>query len=477
MGALSLAVLAGVFLILTYLIFLHPKRRGRNLPPIVGSSIPFLGCIKEFSSNPVACIRKSYEKHGDCFTLYLAGANMTFLIGPKAHETFFMATDEELSPREAYQFVVPVFGPGVVYDCPTSMMYEQLKFIKSGLVVAQLKKNVSIIEQEALAFFRKWGNSGEVDMLEEMNKLTVLTASRCLLGPEIRGDPKVSNEFAKLYHDLEGGLNPLAFFYPYFPIPAHRRRDNARKSIVSLFSKVIKQRRQLPPEEKHDDMLQILMESQYKNRDTLSDDAIAGMLVGMLFAGQHTSGITSTWTAFFLLQNEQYFNRVLQEQESIKKKYGDLITFESLKDSAFLEACIRESLRLFPPLICLFRKVKVPLQYGKYEIPVGDLLGVCPGVSMRLPDSFENPDTYDPNRFMTNEDKKQYSYLAFGGGRHGCPGENFGVIQIKTIWTILLRYFDMEMIGDFPKPDYTNLVVGPQQTCRIHYKLKKGINL
>lgn len=68
------------------------------------------------------------------------GFNMTFLIGPEAHQVFFKATDEELSPREAYQMVVPVFGPGVVYDCPTSVMYEQLKFVKSGLVLGQLRK-------------------------------------------------------------------------------------------------------------------------------------------------------------------------------------------------------------------------------------------------------------------------------------------------------------------------------------------------
>ena len=65
---------------------------------------------------------------------------MTVLVGPEAQAIFFKATDDELSPKEAYKFVVPVFGKGVVYDSPTSMLYEQLKFVKSGLAVNQLRR-------------------------------------------------------------------------------------------------------------------------------------------------------------------------------------------------------------------------------------------------------------------------------------------------------------------------------------------------
>jgi hypothetical protein len=59
--------------------------------------------------------------------------------------------------------MVPVFGPGVVYDSPTEVMYEQLRFVRSSLALSQLKKSVGTIETEARAYFqRKWGDSGEV---------------------------------------------------------------------------------------------------------------------------------------------------------------------------------------------------------------------------------------------------------------------------------------------------------------------------
>jgi len=344
--------------ILGLLYYFDPKRRASgNLPPIYGK-FPIIGCMTEFGVDPIATLKKAHQKFNDCFTCHLAGFNMTFLVGPEAQTVFFKATDEELSQREAYKFVAPVFGPGVVFDSPTSVMYEQMKFVKSGLAANNLKKYVPIIENEAREFFAKWGKSGQKDMLYEMNRLTILTASSCLLGDEIRQDPKVADEFADLYHDLEGGLNPIAFFFPNFPIPKHFVRDRARKQISELFMGIIKKRRALPESQKKDDMLTILIESTYKDGETLDDKSIAGLLIALLFAGQHTSGITSSWTGFFLLQNPNFMAEVVQEQKEIIASDGHEITFETLRKSVKLENCIREALRMFPPLIMLMRKAE-----------------------------------------------------------------------------------------------------------------------
>ena len=81
---------------------------------------------------------------------------MTWLIGPEAHAVFFRANDSEASPKEAYQFMVPVFGKGVVYDSPTEVMYEQLKFVKSGLVASHLKKCVGYMLTVIDRFTSDW---------------------------------------------------------------------------------------------------------------------------------------------------------------------------------------------------------------------------------------------------------------------------------------------------------------------------------
>lgn len=132
--------------------------------------------------------------------------------------------------------MIPVFGPGIVYDSPTEVMYEQLRFVRSSLAQSQLKTSVGIMAEEATAYFQKyWGDSGEKDLLEELNRLTVLTASRCLMGNDIRRVlGQNQNRLAELYHELEQGLNPISFFFPHLPLPSFKQRDRAREEVASI---------------------------------------------------------------------------------------------------------------------------------------------------------------------------------------------------------------------------------------------------
>lgn len=93
---------------------------------------------------------------------------------------------------------------------------------------------------------------------------------------------------------------PISVVLPYLPIPAHRRRDRARKKLAEIFSTIICNRKQSGNSE--DDMLQSFIESKYKNGRPTTEVEITGLLIAALFAGQHTSSITSTWTGAYLLR-------------------------------------------------------------------------------------------------------------------------------------------------------------------------------
>jgi len=397
------------------------------------------------------------------------------MIGPEAQAAFFRYSDQEVSPKEAYRFVIPVFGPGIVYDSPTEVMYEQLRFVRSSLALSRLKTSVGIMSEESTAYFKTyWGDSGEKDLLNELNSLTVLTASRCLMGNDIRAVlGKNPSKLADLYHELEQGLNPISFFFPHLPLPSHKQRDHAREEIAKIFREIVRQRK-APDAEKQDDILSILMECEYKDGTVLEDEHLVSMMIAILFAGQHTSSITGVWTGLNILREKKYLKEVMDELNEVKKQEGSGITFDSLKKQTCLESCVRESLRMYPPLIQLVRKVMQPITYKGYTIPAGHLISVSPSVGMRIPEAYKNPDTYDPHRFDRGEDKvTPFHFLAFGGGKHGCPGENFGILQVKTIWTVLLDTYDLEWVNpEMPDFNFQSLVIGPKSPTLLRYKKK-----
>ena len=335
-----------------------------------------------------------------------------------------------------------------------------------------MSAHVLKIVKEAEDFFAEWPEEGEIDLMEQLSKLIINTASRCLLGNEIREN--VQKEFALYYQQLSDGMSHLSFFWPRAPTQAHRERDHARTELAKIFIKVIKHRRSEPEQGSglHDDFLQVLIDARYTDGRQLEDNEIVGLLLAALFAGQHTSNITSTWMGFMFGENMKWLNKVILEQKEVMEKHNK-ITFESLAEMTTLHACMKETLRLYPPLIILMRKALEPMAYKGHIIPKGDIVCVSPAVAHRLESVYTNPNQFDPARFLErHEDKAKYSFLSFGGGRHSCLGERFAFLQVKTIWSLMSRKFEFEMVQKTPEIDYSAIVCGPKMPCRMKFKRK-----
>ncbi|KAF8400087.1 hypothetical protein HHK36_015962 [Tetracentron sinense] len=457
-------------------VLLFPRSRKR-LPPTV-KTYPMIGGLARFLKGPVVMLREEYPKLGSVFTLNLLNKNITFFIGPEVSAHFFKAPESDLSQQEVYQFNVPTFGPGVVFDVDYSVRQEQFRFFTEALRVTKLKAYVDQMVMEAEDYFSKWGESGEVDLKYELEHLIILTASRCLLGQEVRD--KLFDDVSALFHDLDNGMLPISVIFPYLPIPAHRRRDRARKKLAEIFASIISSRKGTGNSE--NDMLQCFIDSKYKDGRPTTEGEVTGLLIAALFAGQHTSSITSTWTGAYLLRHKDFLSAVLDEQKGLMKQHGDKVDHDILSEMDVLYRCIKEALRLHPPLIMLLRsshsEFSVKTREGnEYDIPKGHIVATSPAFSNRLPHIYQDPDRYDPDRFAAGREEDKvagaFSYISFGGGRHGCLGEPFAYLQIKAIWSHLLRNFELELISPFPEIDWNAMVVGVKGEVMVRYKRRK----
>lgn len=203
----------------------------------------------------------------------------------------------------------------------------------------------------------------------------------------------------------------------------------------------------------------------------MSDDEITGILLTVLFAGQHTSAVLATWIGLELLRAPAYLARVRDEMQEVYREEGS-VSLASLQRQAVLENAVRECERLHPPLIMLIRKVLEPVRYRDHVMPAGTMAMVLPAVSHRLPHVFADPERFSPDRFAPPacEDKQHhYALIGFGGGKHRCMGKNFAYLQLKAIWTVLLDRFDLSLDTEFPRPNYGSWVTGPERSCRLRY--------
>jgi sterol 14-demethylase len=442
----------------------EPKRKSASS---LAGGWPFIGHALEFRRDPVGLLQRGRDRYGDIFSLMLFGRRLHVLTGAAGNEAFFRAPDTVLSAREAYQFTVPIFGRGVAYDTSPELMDQQLRMVHPALRDEKMQSYACYIETEVDATLQQWGDSGTVDLLHAMNEITIRTAGRCLIGGEFR--TSLARDFARLYHDLEGGINLVAFFSPDLPLPAMRRRDRARREVAQLMSGVIAERR--ASTKSTDDFLDALIAARGSDNEPLNDETITGLLLTLLFAGQHTSAVLASWTGVLLLQNAELLPAVLAEQDAVF--FGSGMTLAKLKQLVRLERCIKEAERMHPPLIMLMRKVLEGFEFAGHLIPAGDLVLVSPAVSHRIPQIFADPERYDPDRFAPprEEDRKTpYGLIGFGGGKHRCIGLAFAYQQVKVIWSVLLQHYELALVDRKPQPNYDTFVVGPREPCLVRYR-------
>lgn len=442
------------------------RRKGRPLPRVPGG-LPLVGHIVPFVRTALDLLGYARATCGDVAAFDVGPKKMVLLTGPEASEAFFRAPDEVLSPSEAYKMMVPVFGKDVVYDAPPAKMAEQFGMLLPCLQDRRMRSYTQAIEAEVLRSVETWGDEGVMDMYEYTKVLTNFTSSRCLLGKEMREE--MTDEFARVYADLERGITPLAYLHAHLPIPAFKKRDRARARLVEMITQLIAERRKKNVE--GDDFLQILMETRYKDGAALSEHEITGLLLAAMFAGHHTSAVTTAWMMLELVGSPDLYTRV---QTELFRVYGPdaNVTYQSLRQVPVTEGCVKETLRLHPPLFMLLRVAMRDWEYGGYVIPKGTYLITSPTVTHRIPSLFRDPNRFDPDRYGPGreEDRRPFAFQAFGGGAHKCLGNAFALLQIKTIFAILMRKFTFTSMGDPAVPDFHGVVIGPKQPCRVRYR-------
>ncbi len=444
-----------------------PLPRGKRPLPVLSGGLPMVGHTAEFVRGTIDLLSRAQRELGEVASFRVMNRRMVALFGPDAHEAVFRAPDEVLSPSEAYKVTTPVFGKGIVYDASPARMAEQLKMLLPALRDRRMRTYGEAVVLETERSIRPWGQSGVVDFVEFCRVLTNFTSSRCLLGKEFREG--MSDEFAAVYHDLEGGLTPLAYLHAHLPIPSFKRRDVARVRMVEMISEIIRGRRS--DHRSGEDFLQTLMESKYSDGADLSENEITGLLLAAMFAGHHTSSVTTAWTLIELLLNPSYLQRCIEEVDRVFAG-GKPVSHAALRELSTVENAVKEALRLHPPLFMLVRVALVDFAYKDYVIPKGSWILLSPTVSHRLPEVFAEPDMFDPDRFAPprDEDKRDFAYIAFGGGRHKCLGNAFAILQIKAILALLLGQFEFGLVGDPVATDFHGLVVGPKEPCRVRYR-------
>ena len=347
------------------------------------------GHLEEFRTDPIGLMQRVRDECGDVGWFQLVDKHVILLSGAEANEFFFRSADEDLDQAEAYPFMTPIFGKGVVFDASPERRKEMLH--NSALRGEQMKGHAATIEGEVKKMIADWGDEGEIELLDFFAELTIYTSTACLIGLKFR--EQLDHRFAEYYHDLERGTDPLCYVDPYLPIESFKRRDEARVKLVALVQEIMDQRLANPPKDKADrDMLDVLVSiKDEEGNPRFSADEVTGMFISLMFAGHHTSSGTSAWTLIELIRHPEVYAEVRKELDELYAD-GQEVSFHALRQIPKLDNVVKETLRLHPPLIILMRVAQDEFEVEGFPIHKGDFVAASPAISNRIPEDFPDPE-------------------------------------------------------------------------------------
>ncbi|XP_050537406.1 cytochrome P450 4C1-like isoform X3 [Daktulosphaira vitifoliae] len=193
--------------------------------------------------------------------------------------------------------------------------------------------------------------------------------------------------------------------------------------------------------------LLIRFSDEYPNQ--MNDNDIKEEVDSILFGGFDTTSINLT-VVLLLLGIYQDIQKLVRDE--LYNIFGDSdrdATMEDINNMKYLERVIKECLRIYPSIPQITRQLNDDLQLSNYVIPRNTVLIILPYVIHRNEELYPNPEKFDPERFLDEENKSKFlfSYIPFSAGPRNCIGQKFAMLQIKIIISTVLRRLKFKTLG------------------------------
>lgn len=185
-----------------------------------------------------------------------------------------------------------------------------------------------------------------------------------------------------------------------------------------------------------------------ENNPSFTEDDIVNEACTMMLAGQDSVGAAVAFCLYLLAQNQDCQQKCLNEIDQIFDSDTRAPTMQDLREMRYLEQCIKETLRLYPSVPLIARKITEDIPLSKHKLPSGSNVLILPYATHRMPSIYPEPERFDPERFAPEMTEKRhpYAYIPFSAGPRNCIGHKFAIIEIKTVISKILRHYQLHPV-------------------------------
>lgn len=410
---------------------------------------PLLGKMPHIARDPLDFMRSMAKEHGPIVRFDL-NRNPYVLISDPTYIREVLVTQAEHFPKADRDLAI--MGPLLGYGLLTTNGAQHRTYRKLAQPAFHAKRIVTYADamtQYATATADRWRDGTTLDVSSEMLRTTMYIVAKTLFNTDATTmGPEADTIGAAIHRGQEIAdydFTWMDLIPQWVPTRANRIRKTARREMDQLIEGLIAERRATAVNgdvQDQGDLLSMLLLSEDEDGRRLNDAEVRDEALNLFVAGHETTSNALTWSWYLLSQHPQVVDKLHAELDEVLA--GRTPTLADLRQLPYTAQVVKEAMRLYPPAWVLnTRQANADVAIDGYALPAGTKVFISPYVMHRLPQYFDEPDQFHPERFTPEfeEGLPRFAYMPFGGGPRVCIGNSFAMMEAQLVLaTIAQRY-------------------------------------
>lgn len=429
-----------------------------KLPPVDTTGLP-AGPTWPILAQTVALLRFRHRfhpylrrKYGDIFTIRIAprGRPIVFFTRPEHAKEIFAGDPEVFHAGKANAILGPIMGEHSLLLQDAGEHKRARKLLMPAFNGHALREYQSLVTEVARAEVASWRAGEPFRSLDRMNALTLEVILRVVFG--------VTDEarLALLRPRVNATVNIspiilLGWGYPKLQKYGRWKAtiDNQRELDRLIYAEIRERRTAVDLADRTDVLSRLILQGD--DGDRLDDTELRDQLVTLLLAGHETTATGLAWALYEVGRDPELLARCQRAATE--------------GDDEYLDAVMKESLRLHPVIPMVVRTLMKPATIAGWDLPAGTTVGPSIIIAHQRDDNHDDPWAFRPDRFLDHNPPTN-TWIPFGGGVRRCIGAGFSLMEGVAVLREVFAAYDVVAVGD-DEPRVRNITSVPRRGARI----------
>jgi cytochrome P450 family 135 len=417
-------------------------------PP--GSNAPAFLQGLLYVHDPLGRLSQLQRRYGDIFSVrFPFFGRLVYVASPELVKEVFTGSPSVFHAGKANATVLePALGPSSVLTLDDEPHMQQRKLLLPPFHGERIQRYCELIREITRREIESWPVGKPFALRSSTQRITLSVILRAVFGIE---DEERIDRATRLIDTFSDRVTVITKFpnlrRDLGPGSPWRRFRRARAELDEFLYEEIALRRAEAASEERDDVLSLLLAARHDDGTPMGDEELRDELITVVGAGHETTATGLAWAMERLLRTPEVLQRL---RDSI-----------AAGEDSYLEATVKETLRVRPVINDVARKLVEPARIGEYELAAGTFLLPAIAALHFREDIFPAPHQFRPERFLEGR-ADNYAWIPFGGGVRRCIGAAFAELEMRIVLREIVGR--AELTAPDPKPEKVrirNITISP----------------